>query len=153
MSDTTNSLLGQIALAMAPMLVALAGWAAKKLADYVNAHVKSTLLAGILTRLDFAVLNAVQAIEQTMEAAPPDQKKAAAIAAAKSYLGSKGLDEALKILGLTSSDGEQMIATHVEAAVMKLGMKQDAIAAATSEPAAKVAVTGSAPVVVVPGPQ
>ena len=87
----------------------------------------------MLVRLDDAVLAAVREVQQvtveTIKSASADGKltaeeraqvKQAAIDAVKSHLGTKGLGELAKILGLEGGAIERLLSTRVEAAVHDL---------------------------------
>lgn len=133
-----------ILLALSPVFLALLGWVAKKIADLIHANVKNAYLKGALVRLDYAVINAVKEVEQTtveeMRKANADGKitkdevhriKAAALASAKSYLGKKGLDELLKVLGIGSeAEVNRVIGNRIESAVHDL--KAERLGAAAS---------------------
>jgi hypothetical protein len=119
--------------ALSPLLLAALTWAAAKLAQYIQAKVKSEYLRGVLVRLDDAVLAAVREIQQVtveaIKAASADGKltpeerakvKQAAIDSVKSHLGTKGLAELAKILGLEGGAIEKLLSTRVEAAVHDL---------------------------------
>ncbi len=119
--------------ALSPLLLAALTWAAAKLAQYIQAKVKSEYLRGVLVRLDDAVLAAVREVQQVtveaIKAASADGKltpeerakvKQAAIDSVKSHLGTKGLAELAKILGLEGGAIEKLLSTRVEAAVHDL---------------------------------
>jgi len=118
---------------LSPILLAALTWVAAKVAQYIQAKVKNEYLRGVLVRLDDAVLAAVREVQQvTVEAIKagsadgkltPDERtrvKQAAIDSVKSHLGTKGLSELAKILGLDGGAVEKLLSTRVEAAVHDL---------------------------------
>lgn len=119
------------AIVLAPVFLTILGWAAAKFAAFVNAHVANKELAGVLTRLDYAVVNAVKQVEQTTVSAmratdgsitvdAAMKAKSAALGAVKAYLGAEGWKAILDVLGLAPQAGEVMLAGRVEAAVHDL---------------------------------
>jgi hypothetical protein len=119
--------------ALSPLLLAVLTWAAARLAQYIQAKVKSENLRGVLVRLDDAVLAAVSEVQQvTVDAikeASPDGKltpehqakvKQAAIDSIKSHLGTKGVAELVQVLGLQAGSIDKLLSTRVEAAVYNL---------------------------------
>jgi hypothetical protein len=118
---------------LSPLLLAALTWLAAKAAQLINAKVKNEYLRGVLVRLDDAVLGAVREVHQVtveeLKAASADGKltpderarvKQVAIDAVKSHLGTKGLGELAKILGLGDGAVDKLLATRVEAAVHDL---------------------------------
>jgi len=116
-----------------PVLLAALTWAAAKLAQLIRAKVQNEYLKNALVRLDDAVFTAVKDLQQSVveeiKAASSDGKitdeekkqiKDRAIAAVKSHLGTKGLAEAAKILGLEGGALEGLLSSKVEAAVHDL---------------------------------
>ncbi len=131
---------------LSPILLAALTWVAAKIAQYIQAKVKNEYLRGVLVRLDDAVLAAVREVQQvTVEAiksASADGKltaeerarvKQAAIDSVKSHLGTKGLGELAKILGLEGGAVEKLLSTRVEAAVHDLKVSRANGAPATTE--------------------
>lgn len=121
---------------LTPILVAgltlLSAWLAK----LITAKVKGEYLRGVLVRLDEAVFTAVKSVAQTyadtlksaredgkLEPAERQEAKRRALNALKSYLGTKGIGELGKILGLASAKQvEEYLAGKVEAAVHDLNL-------------------------------
>lgn len=118
---------------LSPVLLAALTWAAAKLAQLIRAKVQNEYLKGVLVRLDDAVFTAVKDLQQSVveqiKAASADGKitdeekrqiKEKAMAAVKSHLGTRGLAEAAKILGLEGGALEGLLSSKVEAAVHDL---------------------------------
>ena len=118
---------------LTPVLIAALTWAAAKLAQLVRAKVKNEYLRGVLVRLDDVVFTAVKDLQQTVvneiKLASADGKitdaekrriKDQAIANAKSHLGTKGIGELAKVLGLDSGAIDGLLSSKVEAAVHDL---------------------------------
>jgi hypothetical protein len=119
--------------ALSPVFLALLSWLSVRAAELVNAKVKNEYVNGVLHRLDDAVSVAVREVEQVLvaelKAASSDgvltaperiRAKGAALAAARSYIGFKGLLEIGKILGLKQDELDRLIEARVEAAVYEL---------------------------------
>lgn len=130
---TKTDLVLNVLLALAPVCLGLLAWAAKKLADYVNAHVANKYVAGVLERLDWAVVNAVKTAEQTVASSvraadgsltkeAARTAKATAVQVAKAYLGPVGLQTLFDVLGVSPGEGDLLIGHRVEAAVHDLGV-------------------------------
>lgn len=122
-----------------PHLVELAGtllmgaltWAGVAVKNLIATKVQNEAVKGVLTRLDDAVFAVVKELEQTVAAglreAAADGKitpeevakiKQAALDKVKSYVGPKGLDTALAVLGLKDASAlDALISGRVEAAV------------------------------------
>ena len=118
---------------LSPVLLAALTWAAAKLAQLIRAKVQNEYLKGVLVRLDDAVFTAVKDLQQSVveqiKAASADGKitdeekkeiKEKAMAAVKSHIGTKGLAEAAKVLGLEGGALEGLLSSKVEAAVHDL---------------------------------
>lgn len=118
---------------LSPVVLAVLTWAAAKLAQLIRAKVQNEYLKGVLVRLDDAVFTAVKDLQQSVvdeiKAASVDGKiteeekrriKEKAISAVKSHLGTKGLAEVAKILGLEGGALEGLLSSKVEAAVHDL---------------------------------
>lgn len=118
---------------LSPVLIAALTWAAAKLAQLVRAKVKNEYLRGVLVRLDDVVFTAVKDLQQTVvneiKLASADGKitdvekrriKDQAIANVKSHLGTKGIGELAKVLGLDSGAIDGLLSSKVEAAVHDL---------------------------------
>jgi hypothetical protein len=118
---------------LSPILLAALTWAAAKLAQLIRAKVQNEYLKGVLVRLDDAVFTAVKDIEQSVveqiKEASADGKitddekkriKEKALASVKSHLGTKGLAEVARILGLDGGALDGLLSSKVEAAVHDL---------------------------------
>lgn len=123
----------QILEISSPLLLAALTWAAAKLAQLIRAKVQNEYLKGVLVRLDDAVFTAVKDLQQSVveqiKAASADGKitddekkqiKERALASVKSHVGTKGLAEAAKVLGLEGGALETLLSSKVEAAVHDL---------------------------------
>lgn len=119
--------------ALSPLLLAALGWLSLQVAAFINTHVRNERLRGVLARVDDAVLVAVREIEQLYvsrlknasadgELTADERKdaKEAAVAAARSYLGARGLVELGKVLGIPLDDVDRIVSARVEAAVYNL---------------------------------
>lgn len=133
MNDLFWAQLAKAAEALSPLLLAALSWLSLRVAALINAKVHNERLHGILTRLDDAVAMAVREVEQvfvsTLRTASGDgdltaeerqQAKDAALQAARSYLGERGLAELCKVLGLTYDEAHRVLAARVESAVYNL---------------------------------
>jgi hypothetical protein len=118
---------------LSPVLLAALTWAAAKLAQLIRAKVQNEYLKGVLVRLDDAVFTAVKGIQQSVveqikEASADgkitdDEKKRIkdkALTSVKSHLGTKGLAEVARILGLDGGALDGLLSSKVEAAVHDL---------------------------------
>lgn len=126
-----NDILPQVLAALSPLLLALVAWAAKKVADLINAKVQSDTLRNVLVRLETVVFVAVKEVAQvsvdTAKQASMDGKipadvakaaKEAALAKVMSYLGQPGLDLLMQALGLKDmATTEAFLTSKIEAAV------------------------------------
>lgn len=119
--------------ALSPLLLAALTWAAAKAAQLINAKVRGEYLRGVLLRLDDAVLAAVREVHQVtveeLKAASADGRltpeerakvKAKAIETVRTHLGTKGIAELAKVLGLDDGGLEKVLSTRIEAAVHDL---------------------------------
>lgn len=119
--------------ALSPVLLGAVTWVAARLGQWINARVRNEYLRGVLVRLDDAVLGVVREVHQvTVDALkgatvdgrlPPaarDSVKQAALNAIKSHLGTRGLTEAARVLGLSAEGVDRLIGTKIEAAVHDL---------------------------------
>jgi hypothetical protein len=136
MTDTPETLWAQGANALealSPLLLAALSWLSLQIATFIKARVRSERLRGVLERVDDAVFVAVREVEQVFVsslksasadgALTPDERKSAkeaAVAAARSYLGAKGLVELARVLGIPLEDVERVVSARVEAAVYNL---------------------------------
>ncbi|MDX2023254.1 MAG: hypothetical protein SF187_23675 [Deltaproteobacteria bacterium] len=115
---------------LSPIVLAAVTWVTAKLGQWINARVKNEYLRGVLARLDDTVLSVVREVHQVtvdaLKASTVDGKltpgardavKAAAIGAIKSHIGTKGLLELARVLGIDASGVERLIGTKIEAAV------------------------------------
>lgn len=118
---------------LSPILLAVLTWASIKATQYIQAKVKNEYLRGALTRLNDAVLTAVREVQQVaveaIKAGRADGKltadekaavKKAALDSVKSHLGVKGVDELIKILGLSDGSIDRLLESKIEAAVHAL---------------------------------
>jgi len=116
-----------------PVLLAALTWVAAKVAQLVRAKIKNEYLKGVLVRLDDVVFTAVKDLQQRVvdeiKAASSDGKitdaekkgiKDKAIVSVKSHLGTKGIGELAKVLGLDSGALDGLLSSKVEAAVHDL---------------------------------
>lgn len=113
-----------IPLAVASLIV-LSG----KASQLIHAKVKSTYLAGVLTRLNDLVLTIVQSLNQTwvadtktanggkLTAIQKAQVKSDAVGQLKAQLGETGLNELMDVLGANSGQIESLLSHKIEAAV------------------------------------
>lgn len=133
MTNTLWAQLARAAEALSPLLLAALGWLSLQVAAFINTHVRNERLRGVLARVDDAVLVAVREIEQLyvsrlknasadgeLTAEERKDAKDAAVAAARSYLGARGLVELGKVLGIPLDDVERVVSARVEAAVYNL---------------------------------
>jgi len=132
----TDMLWGQLAKgveALSPLLLAALSWLSLRIAALISAKVRNERLHGILTRLDDAVFMAVREVEQVFVsmlknanddgALSADERrdaKDAAVRAARSYLGARGVAELCKVLGLVDDEVERLLSARVEGAVYNL---------------------------------
>lgn len=129
----SDDLLYKLIEILAPILMAALTYAAARLSLYIQAKTKNEWLKGALVRLDDAVVTVVREIQQTVvdaiKAANADGKitpaeiteiKEAALKAVKTHLGTKGLLELAKILGLSDGALDGLITSKIEAAVHDL---------------------------------
>jgi hypothetical protein len=125
-----NTLVIPVALALSILLTLALGWLAIRYASWITEKVKSARLEGILLRLGDAAFKVVRELQQTVvdELKKGDnwneekakEVKEAAIAKLKEYIGPKGVQEALTILGLDTSGLDKLIGTLIEAEVHDL---------------------------------
>jgi hypothetical protein len=133
MNDVLWSHLAKGAEALSPLLLAALSWLSLRIAALINAKVRNERLHGILSRLDDAVFMAVREVEQVfvsmLKTASDDgalsaderrDAKDAAVRAARSYLGARGVTELAKVLGLVDDEVERLLGARVEAAVYNL---------------------------------
>lgn len=119
-----------VILALSGILTLALGWLAVRYASWIKEKVKSARVEGILLRLGDAVFKVVRELQQTVvDKAKVDGKwnqekaeevKKAAIEKIKEYLGPKGIQEALAILGLDIPGLEKLLSTMIEADVYDL---------------------------------
>jgi hypothetical protein len=126
--------------ALSPVLLAAVTWVAARLGQLINARVRNEYLRGVFVRLDDAVLGVVREAHQVtvdaLKAATVDGKlppaaresiKQAALNAVKSQLGTRGLAEVARVLGLGTDSVDRMIGTKIEAAVHDLKVRRVAV--------------------------
>lgn len=104
----------------------LLAYGVSKLNELIKAKVSNETMKGILVRLDDAALNAVKSVHQAFVSGLKDKDsftdedkktaKAMAVDAMKAYLGKKGLEEAMKVLGFDDKKAED----KVEAALVDM---------------------------------
>lgn len=130
-SSAWDTILPKLLEAVLPLLGLLASWGAVELTKLIKAKTKNEALAGALTRLNDVVFGVVKELNQTIVAGlkdanadgkvtkeEADQIKANALAKVKSYIGPKGIDEILFVLGLKDESAlDAFISSKVEAAV------------------------------------
>lgn len=133
MNDTLWAHLGNALQALSPIVLAALSWLSLRVAALINTKVKNERLHGILTRLDDAVFAAVREVEQvyvsmiktasedgSLTAEERRQAKDAALQAARTHLGPRGLAELGKVLGMNEDEVDRAIGTRVESAVYSL---------------------------------
>jgi hypothetical protein len=116
---------------LSPVILALLGLFAKKLLQLIDARVRNETMRGILERLDQTALAVVSEVQQTVvdhldAKAPKDsllQARNAALLNLRALLGTKGLDEMKRILGLSEQDVEKLLITQIESKVHLLKTK------------------------------
>ncbi|HEX2873071.1 MAG TPA: hypothetical protein VHP33_17535 [Polyangiaceae bacterium] len=133
MTDTLWAHLARAVEALSPLLLAALSWLSLQVAAFIKTRVQNDRLRGVLERVDDAVLVAVREIEQVYvsrlknasadgELTADERKDAkdAAVTAARSYLGVRGLVELGKVLGISIDDVDRVVSARVEAAVYNL---------------------------------
>jgi hypothetical protein len=136
----------KVAEVLLPVLMAALSWGAVLLANYIRAKVKNEYLKGVLVRLDDAVVAAVKEAQQVtveaIKAASADGEiteaeqveiKAKVCAVVKSHLGTKGLGELAKVLGLDDGSLSSLIGSKIEAAVYDLRSREALVTAANPQ--------------------
>lgn len=124
-----------IVTALFPILTAVLTWLGVKLGALIQAHVKNQILAGVFQQLDYAVLNAVKSVEQTLlqtarasgagiSGTEALDAKATAIRIAKRYLGPAGRRGLAEVVGLNLMEVDQVLADRIEAAVLDLASER-----------------------------
>lgn len=132
----------------APLIAAGLGWLGTYVAKLIKAKTSNAWVAGTLEHLDYAVINAVKSIQQTIvervkTARDPNSPggatiteteateiKRAAIATAKTFLGVKGLGELAKVFGLGLGDVaglDRIFGDRIEAAVHDLRLTKTVV--------------------------
>jgi hypothetical protein len=122
-----------------PALVTGIIWGITKVASYFKAKTNIEYVQGAIGRLNEAVVTAVREVEQTIKAelvkkradgkiTPDDARdiKAAAIAAAKSYLGAKGIAELIKVLGIDAAFVDKLVGGKIEQVISEMKDEKDA---------------------------
>lgn len=147
-----NEIFSSILEILTPILVAGLTFLSAWLAKLITAKVKGEYLRGVLVRLDEAVFTAVKSVAQTyadalksaredgkLEPAERQEAKRRALNALKSYLGTRGIGELGKILGLASANQvEEYLAGKVEAAVHDLNFAKKTAGGGEASPLAVV---------------
>ncbi len=111
-----------------PIVGLIVAWASLRLPQWVKTKVKNESVAGVLERLTTLAFTVVQEVQQTFVSnldKPTTEQLAVArdkaIAALKTYLGPKGIEELKKVLGLDGDTAvERLIITFIESAVHNL---------------------------------
>jgi hypothetical protein len=129
---------------LSPILMVALTWVALKASQLINTKVKNETLRSALISVDDAVYRSVREVQQvvvddlkaaspTGQLSPEDKAKVKkdAIDAAKSYLGSKGLNLITQVVGIDSSAVDKFLSTHIEAAVHDLKTKSQGSNGAT----------------------
>jgi len=119
--------------ALSPLLMAALGWVATRLAQLINARIRSEETRGVLLRVEQVVFGAVREVQQTLvddiKAQSPDGRlrafdrtrvKEVALATVRSELGPRGLDELSRVLGTAPEAIDQVLSTRIEAAVHEM---------------------------------
>lgn len=122
---------------ISPLAVGVFAWVAGKLSQLIAARVKNEYLRGVFMRLDDTVVSVVREIHQVTVAAikansvdgkiPAGARETirnAALTAIKAHLGTKGLADVTRVLGLNGDGLERLLGTKVEAAVHDLKTQQ-----------------------------
>lgn len=126
--------LQQIVDALVPLVVTLVGLLFSWLTATIRSKVKSEQARGVLLRLSEQARDVVLELEQTwagqlrtaakdgkLDATEVAELKHAALANLKGYLGERGRDEALKVLGFQDeAELENLLRAKLEAEVAKL---------------------------------
>lgn len=147
MQAQLNDFMMTVFKALLPLLAVGGAWLLARMQSYIAAHTQNTKISGILSRLTSTAAAVVQEVEQTfvstLQNPTADDLKAAkdkAMAALRSHLGPKGLDEIETVLALDGTTAvDRLLNTTIESAVHDLKMTQASVAAST-------------PVTVVPSP-
>ncbi len=127
-----------------PVVLAILGWGFKLLGDLIQSKVKNEKVKGVLSRADEAIEKAVRFVGETMKAelakakeasseggekiTPEEYRRAkqAAIDAAKSYLGKKGIAEIVRVIGIQWDSLDSWLGLGVEAKLNELKEKKPA---------------------------
>ena len=128
MSEGMVKVLGEVAVALSPVLIALLGIVAQKVAGLISAKTKSELARSLLLRLDHAVFSVVKELQQVVV---EEFKKASADGkltdAEKAQIRQVALDKLKSFVSFTElgkllsiADVEGFVASRVEAAVHDL---------------------------------
>jgi hypothetical protein len=128
-SDLTIKLL-QV---LSPLLMAVLGWVATRLATLINARIRSDHARDVLLRLDRIVFAVVREVQQTLvdelKAASSDGRlsadarmrvKHAALETVRDELGPRGIAELAGVLSLPKEMIDHVLVTRIEAAVHEL---------------------------------
>ena len=113
---------------LAPALLALLGYLSSRFVMYLNKKHKSDYLKGLLERLNDSALEVVRNVYMAyvgplkkdgkkLSAEEKAMAKAMAMADLKDYYGKKGLDELMKVLGLSSAELDRKLERSLEAKV------------------------------------
>jgi putative flippase GtrA len=127
-----NTVTIMIASIAGAALATVLAFLAVKYRTWITAKVKNERVAGVLARLGDFAFRVVGELNQTVveqlkkdgkwNAEAAAQVKADALAKLKSYLGAKGIAEAMEVLGLDNAGLEALLATYIESWVGQLKM-------------------------------
>lgn len=112
------------------LLATVLTWLAIKYRSYIMTKIKNDRVQGILARLGDLAFRVVGEVNQTMvddlkasgtwNAETAKSAKDAALTKLKSYLGAKGVAEAMDVLGLDNAGLEALLSTFIESWVGQL---------------------------------
>jgi hypothetical protein len=121
------------AAVLSPALLLALSWTGARLTHLIGALARKERATGALLRLDQTVFAVVREIQQVtadpLRAAAPDGKLGtnvpsmlhrAAISRVRQHLGTRGVSELARVLGLDGDALDRLLATRVEAAVYEL---------------------------------
>lgn len=120
-SIATNIVLPLVGSVLVPFL-------GVQLANLISSKVKSTRAQDMLLRVSDLALTVVKEVAQTMQNAPNDQKKSAALESLRSHLGAKGIGEVMHVFGFDDTGLQAFLTSKVESVVF------DVKAAAATKP-------------------
>jgi len=153
MSEQTTDIVYLVLQMSLPFLAAGLTWLLGKMVLLITAKIRNQYVIGLLQRLHIAVAGGVQSVQQRWVDAIKegradgklDQQERAranqeAKQAALAYLGTKGLGEIMKVLGLGDGEMERLLNATVESEVRKMkpssaGAKKTTAAPPLAQPA------------------